>query len=72
MNAQHSATLVYNVSGERLCVAGQHGAPDAFEQPFHSFDMTYSWDLSDSMALKIKLQNKLNAAAKIERLFQTG
>ncbi|MFT4800053.1 MAG: outer membrane receptor protein involved in Fe transport [Candidatus Azotimanducaceae bacterium] len=67
MNAEHSATLVYNVFGERLYVAGRNGAPDAFEQPFHSFDMTYSWYPTDSMTLKFKLQNMLNAAVEIER-----
>ena len=31
---------MYNVFGERLFVAGRLGAPDRYEQPFHSLDRT--------------------------------
>tara|TARA_R110002072_G_scaffold13418_9_gene56216 strand:+ start:9512 stop:12268 length:2757 start_codon:yes stop_codon:yes gene_type:complete len=67
MNAEHTATLIYNVFGERLYVAGRNGAPDAFEQPFHSLDLTYSWYPTDAMTLKLKVQNLLDQTVEIER-----
>jgi len=66
-NGRHAATLVYNYFGDRLYVAGRNGAPDAFEQPFHSVDATYSWYASETITLKAKVQNLLNDAISIER-----
>lgn len=66
-NARHTATLVYNVYGERLYVAGRNGAPDGFEQPFQSLDLTYSWYPSEYLTLKTKLQNLLDEEIQIER-----
>lgn len=67
LDAKHTATLVYNVFGERLYVAGRNGAPDAFEQPFNSVDLTYSWYPTDAIAVKFKAQNLLDEAIEIER-----
>ena len=67
MNAEHTATVVYNVFGERLYVAGRNGAPDAFEQPFHSLDLTYSWYPTDAITVKVKVQNLLEESVEIER-----
>ncbi len=66
-NGKHAATLVYNYFGDRLYVAGRNGAPDAFEQPFHSVDATYSWYATETITLKAKVQNLLNDAISIER-----
>jgi outer membrane receptor protein involved in Fe transport len=66
-DAMHTATLVFNVFGERLYVAGRNGAPDAFEQPFNSLDLTYSWYPTDAMTLKLKMQNLLDETVEIER-----
>lgn len=67
LDAKHTATLVYNVFGERLYVAGRNGAPDAFEQPFNSVDFTYSWYPTDAITLKFKAQNLLDEQVEIER-----
>lgn len=67
MNGHHSATLVYNVFGKRLFVAGRLGAPDGFEQPFHSVDLTYSWYPKDSLKLEAKVQNLLGESVEIKR-----
>ena len=64
---QHSTTLVYNVSGERIYYAGRNGAPDAFEQPFNSVDWTYSYYPTDSMTLKLRVQNLLGQDVKISQ-----
>ncbi len=64
---KHTASVIYNVFGERLYVAGRNGAPDGFEQPFHSIDLTYSWYPTDSLTIKMKAQNLLNESIQIER-----
>jgi TonB-dependent receptor len=66
-NAKHTASLIYNVFGERLYVAGRNGAPDGFEQPFKSLDFTYSWYPTDSLTFKAKAQNLLGEKIEIQR-----
>jgi TonB-dependent receptor len=66
-NSKHTASLIYNVFGERLYVAGRNGAPDGFEQPFHSLDLTYAWYPTDTMTIKVKAQNLLDETVTIER-----
>lgn len=66
-NAKHTASLIYNVFGERLYVAGRNGSPDGFEQPFHSLDLTYFWYPTDSITLRVKAQNLLDESIEIER-----
>ena len=63
----HTATLVYNVFGERLYVAGRLGAPDGYEQPFHALDFAYSWYPTATITVKAKLRNILDQAVEIER-----
>jgi len=58
-NGNHSATLAYNVFGERIIVPGIEGADDAYEQPFHSLDIVYNYYPSYSSTLKLKMQNIL-------------
>ena len=67
LEARHSASLGYNVFGERLYVSGRNGAPDGYEQPFHSLDFTYFWYPTDRMTLKIKAQNLLDETVTIKR-----
>jgi hypothetical protein len=65
--AKHTASLIYNVFGERLYVSGRNGSPDGFEQPFHSLDFTYFWYPTDTITLKLKAQNLLDESITIER-----
>lgn len=67
MDGRHSANILYNVFGERLYVAGRLGAPDGYEQPFHSLDINYSWFPSENWIVKLKAQNLLNETIEIER-----
>jgi len=67
VDGNHSSTLSYNVFGERLYVAGRNGTPDAFEQPFNSVDLTYSYYPSENISFKFKLQNLLDNEVVIER-----
>jgi len=66
-NEMHAATLSYNVFGERLYFAGRNGEPDAFEQPFHSLDATYSFYPNQSVIVKVKVKNILDEELEIER-----
>lgn len=64
-NNQHNATLTYNVFGKRIAFAGVNEKGDAFEQPFHSLDLTYSYAPSDSMTVKLGLKNLLDNDVEI-------
>ena len=66
-DGMHSATLSYNSFSERLFFAGRNGAPDSFEQPFHSLDFTYSFYPSDNFTVKLKVKNLLDENLVIER-----
>lgn len=67
-DGKHSASLVYNLFGERLFFAARNiGAhQDAYEKPFNSLDLTYSWYATDNFTTKVKLGNILNE----ERVFE--
>lgn len=59
-NGMHSASLLYNVFGERVFFGGRNSAPDAFESPFHSLDLTYSFFPTDRITLRLRAQNILD------------
>ncbi len=67
-NSKHTASLIYNVFGERLYVAGRNGSPDGFEQPFESLDFTYFWYPTDRITVKAKAQNLLGEVVTIQRI----
>ncbi|WP_017443580.1 TonB-dependent receptor plug domain-containing protein [Gayadomonas joobiniege] len=58
-NGEHSASLVYNVFGERIIASGIGGRQDAYEQPFHSLDAVYTYYPDFNTTVKLKLQNLL-------------
>ena len=62
---QHNATLTYNVFGKRVAFAGVNGKDDAFEQPFHSLDFTYSYTPLENMTVKLGLKNLLDEDVEI-------
>ena len=66
-DAMHSVSLIYNMVGDRLYVAGRNGAPDAFEQPYDSLDLTYSWYPTDKVTVKFKAKNLLDESIRIDR-----
>jgi TonB-dependent receptor len=65
-NLKHTASLIYNVFGERVFAFGRFG-PDAIEQPFESLDFTYFWYPGDRMTVKAKAQNILGSTVEITR-----
>jgi TonB-dependent receptor len=66
-DGQHGATLAYNSFGERILFAGINGFDDAFEQPFHSLDFTYSWFTTDNLTLKLRIRNLLEDELEVEQ-----
>ena len=66
-DTRHSAALAYNMYSERIFFAGRFGADDAMEQPFNSLDLTYSFHPTESMILKLRLQNLLDEDIVIEQ-----
>jgi TonB-dependent receptor len=65
-NGEHSATLVYNVFGERVIIAGIDGFEDAMEQPFHSLDVNYTYFPTYDSQVKFKLTNILDEQKEIK------
>jgi outer membrane receptor protein involved in Fe transport len=64
-NGNHTATLAYNVFGERIIIPGIDGKDDAYEQPFHSLDFVYTYFPTYSSTLRFRLQNILNQEKEI-------
>ncbi|MEE4298250.1 MAG: TonB-dependent receptor [Pseudomonadales bacterium] len=63
----HSASVVYNVYGERIFSAGRFGAEDSFEQPIHLVDLVYSFYPTDRVTFQLKVQNLLDDEREIEQ-----
>ena len=63
----HAASIVYNIFGERLYVAGRNESFDLYEQPFQSLDVTYTWYPAEQFVVKLKVQNLLDEHIEITR-----
>lgn len=59
-DGNHSSSIVYNVFGERILAAGVGGREDAYEQPFHSLDLVYTYYPDFNSKVKFKIKNLLN------------
>ena len=66
-NGKHGATLVYNDFGERIFFAGIESFDDAYEQPFHSLDLVYSWFLAERLTVKVRVRNLLGEGVEIKQ-----
>jgi outer membrane receptor protein involved in Fe transport len=66
-NGAHTFTVAYNTFGERLFFAGRDGIPDAYEQPFDSLDLVYSFFPTDRLSMKFRFQNLLDSETTIEQ-----
>lgn len=65
-NGEHSASLVYNVFGERILIPGIDGFDDSYEQPFHSLDTVYKYYPDFNTTITLKIQNILNQKRELE------
>ncbi len=64
-NGEHSASVVYNVFGERILIPGIDGFDDSFEQPFHSLDVVYKYYPDFNTTVTFKVQNILDEEKEI-------
>ncbi|CAH9066668.1 hypothetical protein PSECIP111951_03621 [Pseudoalteromonas holothuriae] len=64
-DGQHSGSVVYNVFGERILASGIGGRDDAFEQPFHSLDLVYTWYPDFNSKVKFKVKNLLDEEQEV-------
>lgn len=65
-DGNHSASLVYNVFGERIIIPGIDTFDDSYEQPFHSLDLVYTYYPDFNSTVKFKLQNILDEEKELE------
>ena len=65
-DGEHSASIVYNVFGERILIPGIDQFDDSFEQPFHSLDMVYKFYPDFASTITVKLQNILDEERVLE------
>ncbi|TXI79753.1 MAG: hypothetical protein E6Q42_00600 [Dechloromonas sp.] len=62
------ATLLYNISGERISQVGDSGLPDVYEQPFGQLDFTISAKLPwAGWKAKARLRNLLDPTSRFEQ-----
>ena len=64
--------MIYNVFGERIYFAGVAGNDDAFEQPFHSLDLTYTVYPTETLSFSLKVQNILEEEREFEQENSSG
>lgn len=65
-NGEHSASLVYNVFGERILIPGIDGFDDNVELPFHSLDVVYKYYPDFNSTLTFKVKNILDEQKRLE------
>jgi len=59
-NNSTTASLMYNVFGERMTEVALASIPDVYEQPFHSLNFTASQKIIGSFSLSLSASNLLN------------
>lgn len=64
-NGEHSASLVYNVFGERIIIPGANGFDDGTEQPFHSLDLVYTYYPTFNTTVRLRARNILDEQKEI-------
>ena len=69
-NSDTSASLYFNVFGERLDEVGVGGAPDAFEQPREVLDFTFSQKFLKNLTFKFVAKNLLDKPVEITQTFK--
>lgn len=66
-DGEHTASLVYNVFGERILVSGTNGLDEAYENPFHSFDAVYTYYPTFDTNVKFKIKNLFGQDFEVEQ-----
>jgi TonB-dependent receptor len=72
-NGMHSVSVVYNLFGERIYYAARSdGNDDAFEKPFNSLNIVYSFFPTESITAKLKVSNILNEKRVFDQVNSEG
>lgn len=72
-DGMHTVSLAYNLFGERVYYASNNnGHDDAFEQPFNSLDIVYSFFPTENFTTKIKVGNILDEKRSFTQTNSTG
>ena len=72
------ATLLYNISSERIVAAGRQQIPDKYEQPYHQLDFVVSQNLYKGLSAQLSAQNlvdddvRVMQGDEISRQFRRG
>ncbi|ALS99421.1 TonB-dependent receptor domain-containing protein [Lacimicrobium alkaliphilum] len=64
-SGEHSASVVYNVFGERIIIPGIEGRDDSYEKPFHSLDVVYTYYPDFNSTISFKVKNLLDEKKEI-------
>ena len=62
-----SATVLYNVVGERVVNAAEAGLPDVVERPRHAFDLSVRLPLFEAVSAKLDAKNLLDAPYEVRQ-----
>ena len=62
-----SASLLYNIFGERISEVGVNNRPDIYEQPFNQLDFVYSQKLFTSWKIGFKAKNLLDDEVEFQQ-----
>jgi len=62
-----SARVYYNVFGPRLIDVGKLGLPDIYQRPFHSVDLTITWEANEHVSIKGSVENIFNDDYRLEQ-----
>jgi hypothetical protein len=65
-NGNHSASMVYNIFGDRILIPGIDGFDDSYEKPFNSLDLIYTYYPDFSSTVKFKVKNLLDESRELE------
>ena len=66
-NCKNTASLVYNVYGERIYAVGIAGYDHIYEKPFHKLDFVWGSSINKKWDLKFSVDNILNPLYTRER-----
>lgn len=72
-DGMHTVSLAYNLFGERVFYASNNnGHEDAFEQPFNSLDIVYSFFPTENFTTKVKIGNILDEKRTFTQINSEG
>lgn len=72
-DGMHTVALAYNLFGERVYYASNNnGHDDAFEQPFNSLNIVYSFYPTELFTTKLKIDNILDEKRTFEQTNSNG